>query len=199
MAVNNGTSWPRNGFTLDRRANAAEQFVRNYPALADADQPIAIGDAVTILNGVVRVASAGMDPARPGWGIVIDVMTTANRPFTEQQVKIITSGNTGRVDVLYDPFQAEFIVRCEASVGIADLTKNFQLIASGANATLGRSSQSVTIQASASPDNLFKGVGRYAEVNDITGTNGFKDSGGAGQGIVVRWNRHVLKAGTAGV
>lgn len=197
MAINNGTVWPRNGFTLDRRGNSIEQYIRNYPAQASTNQPIAIGDAVAILTtGIVVPATAGMDPGLPGFGIVIDVYTTANRPFTEQQVKLIASGGVGRADVCYDPFSTEWIVRCEASAGPGDLTANFTLVASGANATTGRSGQSVTTQASASPDNLFKGVGRYAEVNDLTGTNGFKDTGNAGQGIVVRWNRHKFRAGT---
>lgn len=197
MAINSGTTWPRNGFTLDRRSNTTEQFVRNYPAQASTNQPIANGDAVAILpTGIVVPATAGMDPGLPGFGIVMGVYTTANRPFTEQTVKIIASGQPGRVDVLYDPFMAEFVVRCENSAGPGDLTANFMLVTSGATATTGRSQQSVAIQSSASPDNLFKGVGRYAETNDITGTNGFKDSGTAGQGIVVRWNRHKFKAGT---
>lgn len=192
-------TWPRNGFTLAKRSNTNEQYSKNFPAQASTNQPIAIGDAVAYLNGVMVPATAGMDPAQPGYGIVLNVYTTAGRPFTEQTVKIIASGQPGRVDVLYDP-NAEFIVRCEASVGLADLGKNFMLVTSGANATLGRSGSSVTIQSSASPDNLFRGI-RYAEQNDIYGTNGFNDqgtAGGAGQPIVVRWNRHAFKAGTAG-
>ena len=193
------TTWPRNGFTLARRSNAAEQFVRNYPAPASTNQAIAIGDAVCILNGVVIPATAGMDPDQPGFGVVIDVYSTANRPFSEQIVKIIASGQPGRADVLYDPFQAEFVVRCETSVGPSNVTKNFTLVASGGTnmSLLGRSTQSVTIEASASVNNLFRGV-RLADFNDIVGTNGFNNDGGAGQPIIVRWNRHAYKAGTAG-
>lgn len=188
-------SYPRNGFTLIRR-NDSEEYVRNYRAQASTNQPIALGDAVSIVNGIVVPASGGQDPGQAGFGVVVGIYTSANRPFTLQNTKIIASGGDGRVDVCYDPF-AEYVVRCETSVGPSNLNKNIILVASGANSLTGQSFQSVDIPASASINDLFRIV-RIAPLNDIVGQNGFNELGGAGNGVVVRWNRHVYKAGTAG-
>lgn len=192
------TTWPRSGFTLARRGDDAEQMTRNYPAQASTNQTISIGDAVTIVNGVVVPATAGQDPAQAGFGIVLNVYTTANRPLTQFANKYIASAGVGRVDVLYDPFMAEYVVRCETSVGPSNINHNVTLVASGANSGgLAQSIQSVTIPASASINDLFRIV-RMATFNDIVGINGFNDIGGAGQPVIVRWNNHTFKAGTAG-
>lgn len=190
------TTWPRNGFTPSMRSGTQEQFTKNYPAQASSNQSIGIGDAVAIVNGIIVPATAGQDPDQAGFGIVIGVYTTANRPFTHQNVKCIASGQPGRADVYYNP-DAEFVVRCETSVGNSNIDKNVTLVASGANATLGRSTQSVLIPASASVNDLFRVV-RIAGYNDIVGTNGFNADGGAGQPVVVRWNRHVFNPRNAG-
>lgn len=188
-------TYPRNGFTLIRR-NDSEEYVRNYRAQGSTNQPIALGDAVSIVNGIVVPATAGQDPNQDGFGVVVGVYTSANRPFTLQTIKIIPSGGDGRVDVCYDPF-AEYIVRCETSVGPSNLNHNVVLVASGANSLLGQSTQSVSIPASASINDHFRIV-RIAPLNDIDGINGFNEVGGAGNPVVVRWNRHTYKAGTAG-
>lgn len=186
------TTWPRNGFTLVTRGHH-ENYVRNYPAQASSNQPIAIGDAVCLLNGVIVPATAGMDPGLAGFGVVTDVYTSANRPFTNQTTKIIASGGVGRVDVCYDPF-AEYVVRCETSVGPSNIGKHVTIVASGANATTGRSYQSVTTETSASVDNPFTIV-----CLSPFGELGGKDTGGgAGNGVIVRWNKHMFKAGTSG-
>lgn len=184
------TTWPRNGFTVARRGDDYEQMVRNYPAQASTNQAIALGDAVSIVNGVVVPCTAGQDPDQAGFGVVINVYTTANRPFTQQVVKLIASGQPGRVDVLYDP-NAEFIVRCETSVGPSNINHNVVLAGLSANALTGRTNATVTIPASASVNDLFRVV-KIADDNDIVGTNGFNNVGGAGQAVVVRWNRHVF-------
>ena len=186
------TTWPRNGFTLVTRDDH-ENFVRNYPAQASSNQPIAVGDAVCLLNGVIVPATAGQDPGLKGFGVVQCVYTSANRPFTHQTTKCIASGAVGRVDVVYS-VNAEYVVRCETSVGPSNIGKNVILVASGANANNGRSYMSVNIPASASTNDLFKIV-------DLSpfGELGGKDSGGgAGNGVVVRWNNHAFRAGTAG-
>lgn len=186
------TTWPRKGFTLITR-NDSEGYVRDYPAQASSNQPIAIGDAVCLLNGVVVPATAGQDPGLVPFGVVMDVLTSAGRPFTHQTTKIIASGGVGRVRVCYDPL-AEYVVRCETSVGPSNIGKPVILTASGANATTGHSYQSVTIPASASVGDMFKIVclSPYGEL-------GGKDTGGgAGNGVVVRWNNHLFKLGTAG-
>lgn len=189
-------TWPRNGFTLSRRSEVSEQMVRNYPAQASTNQAIGIGDAVAIVNGVVVPCTAGQDPDQAGFGVVVNVYNSANRPFTLQNVKLIASGQPGRVDVNYDP-NAEYIVRCETSVGASNIDKNVILSGLSANATLGRTNAAVTIPASASVNDLFRIV-RIAEVNDIYGLNGFNADGGAGQPVIVRWNRHVLNPRTSG-
>lgn len=189
------TTWPRNGFTPTRRG-VFEGYIRNYPATGSTNQPIAVGDAVSIVNGIVVPCTAGQDPGQDGFGVVINVYNSANRPFTFQTTKIIASGADGRVDVLYDP-NAEFVVRCETSVGPSNIDKNVVLSGLSANASLGRTSATVTIPASASVNDLFRIV-RMANQNDIVGLNGFNALGGAGQPVVVRWNRHTLNPRNAG-
>lgn len=187
-------TWPRNGFTLTRPFD--DQYVRNFAAQASTNQPIALYDAVSFVGGQVVPATAGQDPAQAGFGVVVGIYTSANRPFTQQTSKIIASGGVGRVDVFYDP-NAEFCVRCETSVGPSNLNTNVILTTSGANASLGLSTQSVTIPASASVNDLFRIVS-YGGQNDIVGVNGFNTAGGAGQPVIVRWNRHTLNPRTAG-
>lgn len=187
-------TYPRNGFTATRRFD--EQYVRNYKAQASTNQSISLFDAVSIVNGVVVPCSAGQDPGQAGFGVVVGIYTSANRPLTQQVVKIISSGSDGRVDVFYDP-NGEFVVRCDTSVGPSNIDKNVILNVSASNPLLGISGQSVDIPASASANDLFRLV-RMADQNDIVGLNGFNTAGGSGQGVVVRWNRHVYKAGTAG-
>lgn len=188
-------TYPRKGLQLARR-NYSEGMTDNRPAQASSNQPISIGDPVAIVNGVVVPCTAGQDPDQAGFGVVLGVYNSANRPFTLQTVKIIASGQPGRVDVCYDP-DAEFIVRCETSVGASNIDKNVILSGMSANATLGTSNCAVTIPASASVNDLFRIV-RIATQNDIVGLNGFNGDGGAGQPVVVRWNRHVFNPRTAG-
>lgn len=190
------TTWPRKGFTLARRTDTLEGYMGNFPAQASTNQAIALFDPVSIVNGIIVPATAGQDPGQAGYGVVIGVYTTANRPLTQQTVKVIASGQPGRVDVLYDP-NAEFIVRCETSVGASNINKNVVLSGMSANATLGTSNCAVTIPASASTNDLFRIV-KIADFNDVLGTNGFNGDAGAGQPVVVRWNRHTLNPGNAG-
>lgn len=200
MAINNGLSWPRNGLTPLRRANALEQYVHRYPASCGAtNNPIGVGSAVAIVNGIVVPATAGQDPAQAGFGVVVGVYNASGRPFTQQTNKVIVSGAAGQVDVLYDP-NAEFIVRCETSVGFGDMFKNVVLTDASATTGLARINQSVTLPASASVNDLFKFI-RFAEQVDLGGAN----NGGlnvtapaAGAGIIVRWNRTVFDQKTTG-
>lgn len=186
------TTWPRNGFTLISRDHH-EGYVRDYPAQASSNQPIAVGDAVCLLNGVIVPATAGQDPALAGYGIVVGVMTSAGRPLTHQTTKIIASGAVGRARVCYEP-NAEYVVRCETSVGPSNIGKNVILVASGANATTGRSYMSVDIPASASAGDMFKIVA----LSPFGELGGKDQGGGSGNGVVVRFNKHMFRAGTAG-
>lgn len=194
MAINTGNSWPRNGFTLLARQND-ERNVRRFPASAGGNQVIAIGQAVTIVNGVVVPCTAGQDPAQPGFGVVMGVFNSSGRPFTQNSVKFIASGANGLVDICYDPF-AEYIVRCETSVGPSNINKNVTLTGFSAKASLPQIIQAVDIPASASVGDLFRIV-RLAEVNDLTSL-GSNPVGAAGNAVIVRWNNHTYKAGTAG-
>lgn len=198
MAINNGTLWPRNGFTPVRRDNTSEQYVRRYLASAPTNLPIAPGMAVTIVGGIVVPCTAGQDPDQPGFGVVMGCFTTAGRPFTQMTPKYIASATQGLVDVLYDP-NAEYIVRIDASVGQSNIGGNLTLTGASANPNLPRIIQSVTIPTSSSINDLFKLV-RMAEQEDLQGAGqgGFSTIGGTGTPVVVRWNRHVWKAGTAG-
>ena len=190
-------TYPRNGFTMVTR-NGSEGYSRQFPAQASTNQPIALGDAVSIVNGIVVPCTAGQDPNQDGFGVVTGVYTSAGRPFTHSAVKLIASATPGRVDVLYDPF-AEFVVRCETSVGPSNINKNVILSGLSANPNTGRTSATVTIPASASVNDLFRIV-RYATYNDIVGINGLNvdNAGGAGQPVVVRWNRHTYTTRNAG-
>lgn len=195
MAINSGTSWPRNGFTPIRRTQTQESRVMRFPASCGANNnPIGVGSAVTNVAGIVVPTSGGQDPAQAGFGVVVGVYGSAGRPFTQQNIKVIASGQNGQVDVLYDPM-AEFVVRCESSVGFADIFKNVVLTdASAPNPSLPRIVQSVTLPASASVNDLFKFI-RFATLTDIQGAGlgGLLTAApGAGAPIVVTWNRHIL-------
>lgn len=198
MAINNGTSWPRNGLTPIRRAQGQETYVYRYPASCGGNQVIGVGSPVALVAGVIVPATAGQDPDQAGFGVVIGVYSSAGRPFTQQATKVIASGQPGMVDVLYDP-NAEFIVRCETSVGQTDILKNVTLTGASANNALPRIIQSVQLPASASVNDLFKFL-RFSTENDITGPGlgGFGAPPAAGGGIIVRWNRHVLRPLTNG-
>lgn len=186
------TTWPRNGFTPVARTQNAS-FVRNFPAQASTNQTIGVGDAVARVNGVIVPCTAGQDPGLRGFGVVLAVYTTANRPLTQQVNKCIVSGQVGRVDVCYDP-NAEYIVRCETSVGPSNIGKNVILVASGQNALLQQGAQSVNIPASASLNDLFQVVA-ISPFGELAG----KDTGGGnGNGVIVRWNFHALHASVAG-
>lgn len=197
MAINNGSSWPRNGFTLVNRGagGTSEAYIRRFPASCGGNQVIAIGQAVTMVNGIVVVATAGQDPAQSGFGVVLGVYNSSGRPFTQQAAKFIASGANGLVDVCYDPF-AEYIVRCETSVGPSNINHNVVLTGFSANASLPNIIQSVDIPASASVADPFRIV-RLAELNDLLSQGG-NPVGAAGNAVIVRWNQHTYKAGTAG-
>jgi len=197
MAINTGNSWPRNGLTPVRRDGTLEQYVRRYPASCGANNtPIGIGSAVALVAGIVVPCTAGQDPDQGGFGVVVGVYNSSGRPFTQQANKVIVSGANGMVDVLYDP-NAEFVVRCEASVGQSDILKNVTLTGGSAQAGLPRIIQAVTLPASASVNDLFKFV-RFAEQNDLPGGGAVGAPGPAGSGIIVRWNRTVFTPKTTG-
>lgn len=201
MAINNGSSWPRKGLTPVRRDNSLEQFTRRFPASCGANStPIGIGSAVAYVGGIVVPATAGQDPDQAGFGVVVGVYNASGRPFTQQTTKVIASGQAGQVDVYYDP-NAEFVVRCETSVGFADMLKNVTLTGGSANNSLPNIIQAVTLPASASVNDLFKFV-RFNEQNDVAGgaSNGGLNTAApaAGAGIIVRWNRHVFAPKSSG-
>lgn len=199
MALNTGTSWPRKGLTLVRRDNTLEQYTRRYPASCGANNtPIGLGSAVALVGGVVVPCTAGQDPDQAGFGVVIGVYNSSGRPYTQQVNKLIVSGANGMVDVCYDP-NAEYVVRCEASVGQSDILKNVTLTGGSAQAGLPTIIQAVTLPASASVNDLFKFV-RFAEQNDLSGAGvgGFGAPPAAGGPIIVRWNRHVFAPKSTG-
>lgn len=199
MAINSGTSWPRNGFTPFRRTPSQESYVLRYPASCGANNtPIGVGSPVALVGGVCVPCTAGQDPDQAGFGVVVGVYNSSGRPYTQQANKLIVSGANGMVDVLYDPM-AEYIVRCEASVGQSDILKNVVLTGGSAQAGLPRIIMAVTLPASASVNDLFKFV-RFATINDIqgAGVGGFGTPPAAGGAIVVRWNRTVFTPKTTG-
>lgn len=197
MALNTGNSWPRNGFTLlNRSGHGTESYVRRFPASCGGNQILAPGQAVTIVNGVIVPATAGQDPAQSGFGVIMAVFNSSGRPFTQQATKFIASGANGLADVCYDPM-AEYIVRCETSVGPSNINHNVTLTGFSANASLPRVFQAVDIPASASVADAFRIV-RLADINDLAQAGMQNPVGGSGNAVIVRWNQHTYKAGTAG-
>lgn len=170
-------------------------WIRNLPCQASSNRPIAKGDAVAYLNGIIVPCTSGQDPALKGYGVVLAVYTTAGRPLTFQTSKYIVSGQVGRADVCFDPNQT-YYVRCVASAGPSNMGHNATLddTTSVANPILGLSGQSVTIPASASLNDLFKiiNMGPFDELG------GKETGGGANNGVEVKWNFHSLHASTAG-
>lgn len=200
MAINSGASWPRKGLTPVRRDNTLEQYVARYPASCGANNtPIGIGSAVSLVGGICVPATAGQDPDQAGFGVVVGVYNASGRPFTQQAVKVIASGQAGQVDVLYD-WNAEYVVRCEASIGFGDMLKNVTLTGCSANSSLPNIIQAVTLPASASVNDLFKFVRFNEQANVASGAQngGLGTAPAAGAGIIVRWNRHVFTPKTTG-
>lgn len=181
----------RQGFIPSRQP--VPDWIRNYPAQASTNQSIAKGDAVALLNGVIVPATAGQDPALTGYGVVVAVYTTANRPLTFNNTKLIASAGVGRVDVCFDPNQT-YYVQCVTSVGLSNIGKNVAIDVSGANPALGISGMSVTVPASASTNDLFKLI----DIGPFDELSGKETGGGINNGVEVKWNRHLLKAPTAG-
>jgi|SRR6185369_14219469 len=181
----------RQGFIPSR--DLTPGYVRNLPAQASTNQSLAKGDAVAYVNGIIVPCTAGQDPNLYGYGVVLAVYTTANRPTTFQTNKIIVSGGVGRVDVCFDPNQT-YYVQCVTSAGPSNMGKNVTIDVSASNALTGISGMSVTIPASASINDLFKiiNIGPFDELA------GKETGGGTNNGVEVMWNRHMLRAGIAG-
>lgn len=182
----------KRGFVL--ASNLNQDYVRNMPVTLNSNQALAKGDPVTMVNGQIVPCTAGIDPALPGYGVVMAVYTTANRPLTHQTSQILASGAVGRADVYTDP-NAVYSVRCESSAALARIGENVILAVSAYTPRLPDGSGfSVDIGASASIGNLFKLIG-YAPDEELGG----KETGAAaGQRVLVKWNRHLFRAtGTA--
>lgn len=181
------------GFTPSREP--VPDWIRNLPAAASTNRPIAKGDAVAYLNGIIVPCTSGQDPALMGYGIVLAVYTTANRPLTFLSPKFIASAGVGRVDVCFDPNQT-YYVQCVTSAGPSNMGKNVAIddTTAVANPVTGLSGQAVTIPASASTKDLFKII----NISPFDELGGKETGGGPKQGVEVKWNFHALHAPTAG-
>lgn len=181
----------RNGFIPSRQPVA--DWIRNVFCSAQGSETIAKGDAVVQVAGIVSRASAGQDPANgKGFGVVLAVYTTANRPFTFMASKIIGSAAQGRADVCYDPNQT-YYVQCVTAVSQGNIGKNVIIDQSAANSSTGISGQSVDLPASASANDYFKiiNLGPF----DVLG--GIGTGSTANNGVEVKWNNHFLHAPVA--
>lgn len=180
----------RNGFRPARDPDT--RYVGNYPVSAGG-LPVIKGDAV-IRNtgGRVTAMPAGMDPGA-GFGVVLATYTTANRPHTHAAAHAIASAGVGRADVCWDPSMTYF-VQCVTSIGLADVHARVNIDASATNTgvTLGRSSMSVAVEASASVGNPFKII----NVSPFDELSGKGTGGAANQEVEVAWNNHYLRSGT---
>lgn len=184
----------RNGFIPVK--NLEPDFVTNVP-IGAGPVPVAKGDAVCMVNGLCYACTAGQDPGQFGYGVVLAVYTTAGRPLTFQNTKFIASGQPGRADVCFDP-QMSYYVQCVTSVGQSNVGKNVIIDASAANATTGLSGMAVDIPASSSINDLFRiiNVGPFDLLNGPVYSQVYTQ-GATNNGVVVRWNRHFLKAPVA--
>lgn len=191
-------TYPRNGFTPSREINM--DCIRRMPASAGGNLPICKGDAVYSNAGVLTACTAGTNAGNTiGYGVVIACYTTAGRPFTFQQNKLIVSGGQGMVDVCFDPNQT-YVVRCKSSVGPSNIGRNCAIDMSGGavNATLGLSGQCVDVIASASTNEYFKLI-NISTFDQLSGYYNGTSTGTLGvpnQGVEVRWNSHFLNAPT---
>lgn len=191
-------TYPRNGFTPSRQP--AIDWIRRMPASAGGNLPICKGDAVYSLNGVLTACTAGTNAGNPiGYGIVLACYTTAGRPFTFNNTKLIASGTPGMVDVCFDPNQT-YVVRCKSSVGPSNIGRNCAIDMSGGavNALLGISGQCVDVVASASTTDYFKllNISPFDQLSGNYNGTSTGSLGAAGQGVEVRWNNHFLNAPT---
>lgn len=188
----------RLGFIPSRQP--VPDWVRNVPTSCNGTDTLAKGDAVVMVNGICVRASSGQDPsAGRGFGVVLAVYTTANRPLTFQTNKILVSAQPGRADVVFDPNQT-FYVQCVTSVGPSNIGKNVTVDVSAANSLTGLSGMSVDIPASASANDYFKiiNIGPFDELGGKLGIGGGAGGGGANNGVEVKWNNHFLHAPIAG-
>lgn len=188
----------RNGFIPSRQP--AIDWIRNIPVSAGSTETVAKGDAIALVNGVGTRCSAGQDPTNAeGFGVVIAVYTTANRPLTLLTPKYINSAQPGRADVCFDPNQT-YYAQCVTSCGPSNLGHNAIIDQSAANSLLGLSGQSVDIPASASANDYFKiiNIGPFDELGGKQGINNGAGGGGPNNGVEVRWNNHFLNAPTKG-
>jgi hypothetical protein len=168
------------------------RYVRNV-AVSAGGTPVAIGDAVSMVGGKVTALGAGQDPSNgKGYGVVIAVYTSTNRPLTFNSTKFIASGSDGRADVCWDP-DMTFLVQCISSIGTSDFGKNLNIDASAANATTGISGMSIQIPASASLNDPFKLIG-LAPFEELGGK---QVAAPANSGVEVAWNNHFLRAPVA--
>lgn len=181
---------PRNGLIPSRQP--VPDWIRNVYVSCNGTDTLAKGDAVVMVNGICVRASSGQDPAAGlGFGVVLAVYTTANRPLTFNNTKIITSAGQGRADVCFDPNQT-YYAQCVTSCGQSNIGKNAVIDVSSANSLTGISGMSVDIPASASQNDFFKiiNIGPFDELS------GKGTGGGPNNGVEVKWNRHFLHAST---
>lgn len=184
-------AYPRRGFVPARKV--ADGDIRNFPVTLGGET-LAVGDAVTLLNGVISRASAGSGITNTiGGGVVLAVYDANNRPLTHATSKILTSGASGRADVCIDPYMT-YTVRFDASIGQAQVGENVTIDQSAPNSTLGLSGQAVAI-VSADQGAMFKII-NLSPFEELLG----KETGyGPGQGVEVAFNNHFLRAPTNNV
>lgn len=187
-------AYNRSGFRPARTPDT--RYVRNVPVGAGG-VPVMIGDAVCQIAGLCYAATAATNPTTGGFGVVIGVYTTANRPFTHFANKCIVSGQPGRAEVCWDP-EMTYFTQCVTSVGTSNIGTNVMIDASATNNNLrtGISTMSVDIPASASSNELFKIVG-LAPFEQLSGYGQGVTGGGANNGVEVAWNRQLFRAPTA--
>ena len=187
-------AYNRSGFIPARTPDT--RYVRNVPVGAGG-VPVMVGDAVNMIAGQCFAATAATNPTTGGFGVVLAVYTTANRPFTHQNSKCIVSGQPGRADVCWDP-EMTYFVQCVTSIGTSNIGTNVMIDASATNGNLrtGVSTMSVDFPASASSNELFKLVG-IAPFDQLGGYAQGVTGGGANNGAEVAWNRHLMRAPTA--
>ncbi len=182
-----------NGFSPARPYHFDQ--LRTYPVTLNANQQLGIGDAVTLADGIVVPVTAGQNPTSPGFGVVVGVLDTNGKPLTFNQPTrgpYLTSGASGQA-IIAEDVNLTFNVRYEGSAGNDVVGSLVEVTAGAPQVTNLTGISTMRVQAATSADTslLFKVL--------ALGTDPITGGKGSPKYVEVAWNRHLFRAGTAGV
>lgn len=178
-----------NGFTPGRPYNY--DMCRTYTVNLSTNQQLGINDPVTLINGLVSPATAGNNPLRAGFGVVVGLLDANGMPLTFSQPTkgpYLTSGQAGQAIVMSD-YNMTFNVTYTGSAG-NDVVGNLVEV-TGVNIptnSTGISQAAINVASSASTSLLFR-------VEQLAAQPQFAQSKGISKTMEVAWNRHLYRGG----